>query len=180
MFSKITLALLATTLLATFSFARELQYKEGFIQAQTSVLGDSTIDPKSTAITANLSMDDTPLSLKGIISLPLLTLKSDNEKRDDHMYEALKTETNKEVTFAFKELTKVDDGYNLKGTLTLNKVSKEITTKATIDDKNNQLNLAGDFEIKMSDFGIEPPTLFFLTVRDEVKITYNLTLANHS
>lgn len=180
MFSKVTLALLATALLSTLSFAQELQYKEGYIQAQTSVLGDSTIDPKSTNITANLTMDDSPLSLKGMISLPLLTLKSDNEKRDEHMYEALKTETNKEVTFDLKEVTKVDDGYMLKGTLTLNKISKEITTKATINSKDNAMNLAGGFEIKMTDFGIEPPTLFFLTVRNEVNITYNLTLANHS
>ena len=110
MFSKITMALVATALLSTLSFAQELQYKEGYIQAQTAVLGDSTIDPKSTHITANLNMDDSPLSLKGMISLPLLSLKSDNEKRDEHMYEALKTETNKDVTFDLKEVTKVDVG----------------------------------------------------------------------
>jgi len=31
----------------------------------------------------------------------------------------------------------------------------------------------------MSEFGIEPPTLLFLSVRDEVVIAYDLALAKH-
>lgn len=179
MFSKIALAVLATSVLTSASFARELTYKEGFIGAQTEILGDSNIAPKSSSILTKLSMDTAPESLKGEISLALLSLKSENEKRDEHMYEALHVKEHPNTNFKIKEVKKEADGYHLLGTLSLNKQTKEIDTKADITEQNNLVKLKGGFNIKMSDFGIEPPTLLFLSVRDEVVISYDLTLAQN-
>ncbi|WP_263832606.1 YceI family protein [Sulfurospirillum oryzae] len=180
MFSKIALAVLATSLLTSASFARELNFKEGVIGAQTEILGDSNIAPKCSHITAKLNMDDAALeSLKGEISMDLINLKSENEKRDEHMYEALHVKEHPSTMFKLKEVKKEADGYHLLGTLTLNKQIKEINTKADITDQSDLLKLKGGFSIKMSEFGIEPPTLLFLSVRDEVVISYDLTLAKN-
>jgi len=179
MFSKIALAVLATSLLTSASFAREVNYKEGFIQAQTEILGDSNIAPKSSSITTKLSMDDAIETLKGDISIDILSLKSENEKRDEHMYEALHAKEHPSTMFKLKEVKKEADGYHLLGTLTLNKQIKEIDTKADITEQDNLLKLKGGFNIKMTDFGIEPPSLLFLSVRDEVAISYDLALAKN-
>lgn len=179
MFSKIALAVLATSLLSSASFASDLHYKEGFIQAQTEILGDSNIAPKSSNILTKLSIDTTPESLKGDISLELLSLKSENEKRDEHMYEALHAKEHPSTNFKIKEVKKEADGYHLVGVLSLNKQTKEVDTKADITEQDNLLKLKGGFSIKMSDFGIEPPTLLFLSVRDEVVISYDLALAKN-
>ena len=179
MFNKIAFSLISASLLCSTIYAKELSFKEGSIGAQTEILGDSNINPKSSQIVAKLSMDDAIESLKGNITLELLSLKSENEKRDEHMYEALHVKATPSTTFKLKEVTKEADGYHLVGTLTLNKQSKEINTKVDITDQSDLLKLKGGFTIKMSEFGIEPPTLLFLSVRDEVVIAYDLALAKH-
>lgn len=179
MFNKIAFSLLTASLLCGSMYAKELSFKEGSIGAQTEILGDSNINPKSSQVVAKLSMDDAVESLKGDITLDLLNLKSENEKRDEHMYEALHVKAQPTTTFKLKEVKKEADGYHLLGTLTLNKQIKEIDTKAEIADQSDLLKLKGGFNIKMSDFGIEPPTLLFLSVRDEVAISYDLTLAKN-
>jgi len=177
MFRKTTLALVALTLIASASFASELIFKNGYIQAHTEILGDSNINPRSTKIETKLSIDDTPQTLKGEISLDLFSLKSENDKRDEHMHEALKAKENKLVSFTIKEVTKVGDQYKLLGTLHLNKVSKDVEAQASMDESGGMMKLKGGFIIKMSDFGIEPPTLLFLSVRDQVDISYELDLS---
>jgi polyisoprenoid-binding protein YceI len=179
MFNKIAFSLLSASLLCGVAYAKELSFKEGSIGAQTEILGDSNINPKTSQIVAKLSMDDAIESLKGDISLELLNLKSDNDKRDEHMYEALHVKAAPITTFKLKEVSKEADGYHLIGVLTLNKQTKEINTKADITDQSDLLKLKGGFSIKMSEFGIEPPTLLFLSVRDEVAIAYDLTLAKN-
>lgn len=179
MFTKIAFSLLCASLLCGSMYAKELSFKEGTIGAQTEILGDSNINPKSSQVEAKLSMDDAIESLKGDISLDLLNLKSENEKRDEHMYETLHVKEHPSTVFQLKEVSKESDGYHLIGLLTLNKQTKEINTKADITDQNDLLKLKGGFSIKMSEFGIEPPTLLFLSVRDEVVISYDLTLAKN-
>jgi len=179
MFNKITFSLITASLLCGAMYAKDLSFKEGTIGAQTEILGDSNINPKSSQVVAKLSMDDAIESLKGNISLDLLNLKSENEKRDEHMYEALHVKAQPSTTFKLNEVKKEADGYHLLGTLTLNKQTKEIDTKTDITDQSDLLKLKGAFNIKMSDFGIEPPTLLFLSVRDEVAISYDLTLAKN-
>jgi len=176
MFSKITLAVLATSLLTSASFAREIHYKEGFIGAQTEILGDSNIAPKCHHITTKLTMDETLETLKGEISMELINLRSENEKRDINMHETLHVKEHPITTFTLKEVKKEADGYHLVGVLSLNKQIKAIDTKADITEQENLLKLKGGFSIKMTDFGIEPPTLLFLSVRDEVAISYDLAL----
>ena len=95
------------------------------------------------------------------------------------MYEALKAKENKNSVFTLKEVKKEADGYHLLGTLLLNKQTKAIDAKAEITEQESLLKLKGGFNIKMSEFGIEPPTLLFLSVRDEVAITYDLDLAKN-
>lgn len=176
MFSKITVSLLMASLLCGAAYAKELHFKEGFIQAQTEILGDSNIAPKSSHIMTKLVMEEGVESLKGDISLELLNLKSENEKRDAHMYETLHVKEHPSTSFKLKEVKKEADGYHLLGVLTLNNQTKDIDTKADISDQEALLQLKGGFSIKMTDFGIEPPTLLFLSVRDEIVISYDLSL----
>ena len=179
MFRKITLSLLTASLLCGAAYAKELSFKEGFIGAQTEIFGDSNIAPKSTHVVTKLTMDDAIESLKGDISIDLLTLKSENGSRDESMYETLHVKEHPSTVFKLKEVSKEADGYHLIGALTLNKQTKEINTKADITDQSDLVKLKGNFSIKMSEFGIEPPTLLFLSVRDEVVISYDLALAKH-
>ncbi|XPV68632.1 MAG: YceI family protein [Halarcobacter sp.] len=161
-------------LLGSFALANSLVLQDGKIQAHTEVFGDSTINPASTNIESDLTMEDTLESIKGNISIKALSFVSDNKDRDEHMYKVLNSELNPTITFKLTSIVKQKDGYKLSGLLTLNGVSKKIDTLASIYDTNNTISFSGNFSILLTDFNMEPPTMFFLTVRDLIDIKYSL------
>jgi len=146
----------------------------GEIKAHTEIFGDSGIDPKTTTISSKLMMEEGVESLKGTISFKTLSLKSEEEDRDENMYESMNSELHKSVSFYILRVEKLENNYEIHGYIVLNGVKKEIKSMATIVKIEDSLRVSGTFSIKMSDFSIEPPTLLFLSVRDQVDITYNL------
>ena len=161
-------------LIAVFLNAGHLNIVDGKIKAHTEVFGDSTIDPETKEISSVLTMDDSIESIKGMVSIKSLSLKSDNEKRDINMYETINSNNQPLISFKFTNIEKNEDFYLISGILNLNGQNKEIISKAKIEDFQNNLKIDGDFSFNLTDFGIEPPTLLFLTVRNQIDIAYNL------
>lgn len=161
--------------LALAAIAGNLDLSSGQIKAHTEIFGDSDINPTSKEITSKLTINGDIESINGTLSIDSLSLKSSKSDRDEHMYKVLHVEGYPTITFDIKNIIKAQDGYQINGTLTLNGVSKDISSQALIVSENNTVNIEGGFNIKLSDFGIEPPTLLFLTVRDQIDIAYNLT-----
>ena len=90
------------------------------------------------------------------------------------MHESMNIKLHKSVSFYISSLKKQENSYEISGYLVLNGVKKEIKSIAVILRNADILTLNGTFSIKMSDFSIEPPTLLFLSVRDQVDIKYKL------
>lgn len=179
MFRSLLFSLTAFICFSSILSAQSLVVQQSFVQAHTSVFGDSDINPKSTHLKSYLSIDRGIESLNGNITLELLSLKSDNDKRDTHMYETLKVNVHPEALFHIQSVRKENDAYVLDGTLLLNGVQKPLKTRAIVIDENSRLTLKGAFRIKMSDFSIVPPTLLFLSVRDEVDVDYDVAFERH-
>jgi polyisoprenoid-binding protein YceI len=172
MFKLIVTALLALSLSAT-----DLPLKSGFIQAHTEVFGDNAIDPATNKVSSNLRMEDSIESLKGTIQINALDLKSDKEKRDANMYELLQTTLHPTISFEIIKIVKNEANYTIVGNLTLNGVAKLISSEATISQRDEEINMFGQFAINLTSFGMEPPTMFFLTVRNQIDVMYNLHYA---
>lgn len=169
MYKLILVALIALSLNAgTFKFSN------GKIQAHTEVFGDSTINPFSQYIKSQLSFDDSIESLHGTITMNVSSLHSDNSDRDKHMYETLHSEQYPMIQVKIISLEKVDDQYKVHALLTLNGVEKPIESMAEIQQQEDHLILKGGFSFLLTNFDLEPPTLVFLTVRDQIDIAYNL------
>lgn len=166
--------LMVTVLLALGLSAADLPLKSGFIQAHTEVFGDSAIEPSTNKISSSLQMEDGIESLKGTIHINTLDLKSDKEKRDANMYELLQATLHPVISFEIIKIVKNEQNYTVVGNLTLNGVTKLISSEATITQREEEINLFGQFAINLTSFGMEPPTMFFLTVRNQIDITYNL------
>ncbi len=166
--------LILVALLAVFVNAQNLDFFNGKIEAHTEIFGDSNINPFSENIKSTLSIEEKIESLKGVIKINTLSLHSDNEKRDEHMYELLNTTLNPQISFEITSLTKIEDFYEIQGILTLNAVRQPIMSKAKILQENNHIILNGDFSINLTSFEMKPPKLLFLTVRDRIDIKYNL------
>ncbi len=168
--------LLIVLSLVLFANASNLSVQKGEIIAHTEVFGDSEINPTTKDVKADLTMNDTIESIKGKIYFDTISLISDKKTRDEHMYELLQAEKFKTITFDIKSIVKTDVDYEIKGVLTLNGVQRNIKAKISINKQNNQLLLTGGFSFNLTDFSLEPPTMMFLTVRNQTDISYNITL----
>ena len=162
--------------LGLFANANSLTVQNGEIKAHTEVFGDSEINPATKNIKADLTIENSIESIKGKIYFETLTLVSDTKGRDEHMYELLKSEKFKTISFDIKNITKNENDYNINGLVTLNGISKNITAKGSMDKQNNQILLNGGFSFNLTDFNLEPPKMIFLTVRNQIDSTYNISL----
>lgn len=166
------------TLITTLAlFSANLSFEKGSVLAHTSVFGDSTINPSSSNIVSHLTMKKGDIStLKGSVEVSLTDLKSDNSERDEHMYEAIDTQKYTSTTYTIKSVSQNSAGsYNVEGSLTLHGITKKLPILATIATKGDHVTFKGKTSFKMSDFGITPPKLLFLTVRDLLEMKINTT-----
>ncbi|WP_375725075.1 YceI family protein [Arcobacter sp. KX21116] len=164
--------LVLVLLFALIANANELKLLDGQIQAHTEVFGDSTIDPQTKDIITKVQKGDSIESISGEFIINSSTLTSDNKDRDKHMYEVLRSSVCPKILFTIIAIEKAGDKYKITGNLKMNKMTHQITTLATIT-QNDKININGDFSINLTDFDIEPPTMFFLTVRNKIDIKYN-------
>lgn len=157
--------------------ATSINVQIGEIKAHTEVFGDSEINPTTKSIKGDLTIEDTIESIKGKIYFEVLTLVSDKKGRDENMHELLKIEKYRTISFDIKNIVKNGNVHDINGVVTLNGVSKNITAKTTIIKDNNQVTLKGGFSFNLTDFSLEPPVMMFLTVRNQIDISYNILLS---
>lgn len=170
---KIVLAALAAS---AWLYAGPLGFESGVIKAHTEVFGDSTIDPMFTKATSHLSIENTPSTLKGTMEVSVADFVSDNAKRDEHMHEAMESSAFPKASFEIKEVVPKNDAYLLKGTMSLHGVSKPFAFEGTIREESNKVRIKANGTMKMSDYGIKPPKMMFLTVRDQVDLSVDVVL----
>lgn len=164
-------------LLASSVYAGNLSFESGHIKAHTEVFGDATIDPMTKKATSHLSMDANPATLKGTMEISMNDLFSDNKKRDEHMQEAVESSSFPKAVFDVKEVvSKGGDNYVLKGTMNLHGVTKPISFEGTITEDGNKVRIKATSGLKMTDYGIKPIKMMFLTVRDQVDLSVDVVL----
>lgn len=158
-------------------YAGSLSFESGTVKAHTEVFGDSTIDPIAKKATSHLSMEANPSTLKGTIEVSMGDLMSDNKKRDVHMHEALESSVFPKAVFDIKEATaKGGDKYTLTGVMTLHGVSKPMSFEATVVEESGKVHIKAASALKMTDFGMKPIKMMFLTVRDQVDLAVDISL----
>lgn len=163
--------------LAVSVFGGNLSFESGAIKAHTEMALDKKIDPVAKRAMSHLSMETNPLTLKGTIEVSMVDLVSDNKKRDADMQEALESSIFPKVVFEVKEVVaKGEDNYLLKGTMNLHGVTKPITFEGKITEESSKVRIKATSALKMTDFGIKPPKLLFLSVRDQVDLYVDVSL----
>jgi polyisoprenoid-binding protein YceI len=124
--------------------------------------------------------DNGSVDLQSIrICMKVLSIKSDMGRvMDNKTYEALKATTNPEILFTLSapmQLLQVRDcqtAIAVKGELMLAGISKPVTMQVnTFEIRQGNLSFEGSQRIKMSDYGVKPPTALFGTMRAGPDIT---------
>lgn len=159
-----------------FLYAGSLSFESGSIKAHTEVFGDSSIDPTAKKAVSRLSMEEAATTLRGAIEVSMADLISDNKKRDTNMLETLESDTFPKAVFEIKEVSAKGANHLLKGTMSLHGVTKPMSFEGSITQEGSKVRIKASSMMKMSDFGIKPPKMVFLTVRDQVDLSVDVLL----
>ena len=108
-------------------------------------------------------------------------VKSDNKIMDGKTIKALDGDKHPKITFTSADNISVSakTAAKIKGQLSIAGKTKEVELPFTLDDASaSSVKITGKIPVKMSDFGIEPPTAMMgaLKTGDEVVISYNIVL----
>ena len=108
------------------------------------------------------------------VSVKLATFDSQNANRDSHMLEVTEGIKFPSVTFSGSDIQQQGDKLIVKGKLTFHGVSKDLSFSATRKTEGKNLKINGEFNVKMSDFNIPPPSLLGLATEDEFKVRFEV------
>ena len=176
---------IAALILAAATVALADRYAGGngsWIQVEgTSTLHNWTM--KGSTIQGEISAptpDNWNAPAKAVVTIPVTSIKSEHAKMDKLMADALKAKTHPEVRFEMTEATPANataTAFTLqtKGKLTIGGVTKDIALDVQgTRGSDGRYTLTGEAPIKMTAFGIKPPTAMMGTIKtgDDVKVTF--------
>ncbi len=143
-----------------------------FAKSTIIVIGTSTLhDWKMVTNSIDLNMtQENGKFIKLDVSFAVKSLKSGDSGLDDTAYEAMHADKYDIVKFY---LIKHNDDGTIEGVIvSLNKEKKEILTPTLIEEGH----IAGSFKVKMTDFGIKPPSFLFgaMSAGDEITVQYDI------
>jgi polyisoprenoid-binding protein YceI len=101
---------------------------------------------------------------------------------NEHMKKALKVSDNPTIEFHVTsyDVARQTDGITgtITGTLELGGVTKTISVDAIGKPQDGMLHVTGSYPLKMTDYGLKPPSLMFgrIKVAESVKVNFDLLL----
>lgn len=142
---------------------------------------DATIESASGGVASVLAGEKAVSSVT--VTVPVEKLDCKNSTMNEHMRKALKASQNPTVVFRVDtyELARASEGVTvtLNGTLTLGGVEKPITVNAQAKPgENGTLLVSGTREVRMTEFGLKPPTLMLGTMKvdERIKVGFDVIL----
>ncbi len=118
------------------------------------------------------------------VSIPVTSIKSEHAKMDKLMAEALKAGANPTIRYELTSAALVNRDanplLNTRGKLTIAGVTREVEMQITATRQTgNTYVLTGQVPIRMSDYGIKPPTAMLGTIntRNDVKVSFRWVVA---
>jgi polyisoprenoid-binding protein YceI len=120
-----------------------------------------------------------------VVSIPVTSIKSQHGKMDKLMAEALKASKNPEIRYELTGSQLVSgDAANFAvkttGKLTIAGVTRDVAMNVSgTQSADGKLVMTGQAPIRMTDFGIKPPTAMLNTIKtgDDVKVTFRWVVA---
>ena len=108
------------------------------------------------------------------VSVKISSFDSKNANRDSHMMEVTEALKYPSITFSSKSIKQDGNKLSVEGTLSFHGVNKDISFEAEKTKNKNKIEVTGGFDVKMTDFNIDKPTLMGVATDDEIKITFDV------
>lgn len=181
------------TLVLCFSFATGMQGQETYRvdDFQMSVSGTSSLHDWTSSVT-DLSGQAEITMKNGILTdIPSLNLKirvegiesTKGRIMDNKTYKALESDDHPYITFRLSKLAVKNQAdkqitVTATGNLTIAGKTRSVSLDAQGTKQGNAIHFKGSKDLKMTDFGIDPPTAMLgaLKTGDDITIDYSLAL----
>ena len=119
-----------------------------------------------------------PSDVTGLnVKIPVKSIKSGKSIMDKKTYAAMKSDKFPHVTFQAKQVSVSGNLIKAQGTLSIAGKSKPVTITGKWAKKSGgMMAITGSVPLKMTDFGIDPPTALMGTMTTGNEITINFTV----
>jgi polyisoprenoid-binding protein YceI len=125
------------------------------------------------------TIDTSAATPKVTVTIPVTSIKSEHAKMDKLMAEALKAKQHPHIRYELTTATPQNDSETFvtktKGNLTIAGVTREVVIDVQGSrNADGKYTLTGTAPLKMTSFGIKPPTAMLNTIKtgDDVKVTF--------
>jgi len=108
------------------------------------------------------------------VSAKVSTFDSKNANRDSHMMEVTEALKFPNVTFVSNAVTITGGDFKADGTITFHGISQPVTLEGKLSKEGNKLTFTGGFNLKMTQFKIDPPSLMGISTDDEFKLEFKV------
>lgn len=130
------------------------------------------IDAKSTSPEYRVELDPTTREIKTVTAqVDVTTFDSGNSNRDSHAMEVIDALTYPYVQFTSTSIVQKGDSLFVTGKLTFHGVTKDITMAGVATWQPNRLDVRGAFNIGLTEFKIDRPSLLLIPVEDKLSFT---------
>jgi polyisoprenoid-binding protein YceI len=130
------------------------------------------IESTSKEARCSITVDLGNKSIKQVsVTVDVTTFNSGNSNRDSHAMEVIDALSYPEASFTSTNISQNGDSLKISGKLTFHGITKDIWIRATQKWKNNKLIVNGKFEISLTAFKVERPSLLMIPVKDELKFS---------
>lgn len=108
--------------------------------------------------------------------LKATSLKSRDSSLDKNAYKALNTDKYPNIVFTTISLP-TSGSATVQGNMTISNVTKNISIPVNVTKNGNFYNIKGSTKLKMTTFGIKPPSVMMGTIKsgDEININFNIS-----
>ena len=123
--------------------------------------------------TVELSADTVTSVIR--VSADVLKFDSGNSNRDSHAMEAVQSRKYPKVTFVSESIRAEGDGYAVAGKLTFHGETRPVAFHVTPKVTADRIGISGTFDVKLSDFKVERPSLMFVPTKDKLTLRFDLS-----
>ena len=178
MFSTLTVLLLVANYTATAQIQYQLDSKNSSMLVKgTSTIHDweMTVEDLRGAFTLQENHVLNQLTA-GHVLLDVKSIKSERSLMNKKTYEALKEDDFPQIKARLTEVKQDETSASVVMELTIAGKTQKVEDDFKVTTENGTITVQGVLDLKMSDFGVEPPVAMMGTIKtgDEIKVEYKL------
>lgn len=177
-FSVLAMLFVAASLATTAQVQYKLDAKNSSILVKgTSTIHDWEMNVKAPTSSFTLKEDQSLEQLtSGSLTVDVVSIESDKNIMNKKAWEALKEKKFPQIKAKLLQVKQDGNSGTVKLELTIAGKTKEMADDFQVTTSNGKIEIEGVLNLKMTDFGVEPPTAMMGTIKtgDEIKVAYKL------